>query len=45
LGVALDERIGTPDGEWALIAPLLPLERGRGCRQAADNRPFFDGMM
>lgn len=41
----MDERIGTTDAEWALIGPLLPPERGRGCRPAGDNRPFFDGMM
>lgn len=41
----MGERIGLSDGEWALIAPLLPPERGRGCRPAGDNRPFFEGMM
>ncbi|MCQ8278839.1 transposase [Acetobacteraceae bacterium KSS8] len=40
----MDERIGTTDAEWGLIGPLLPPERGRGCRPAGDNRPFFDGM-
>jgi len=45
LEAALDDRIGTTDAEWALIGPLLPAERGRGCRPAGDNRPFFDGMM
>jgi len=33
------------DDEWALIGPLLPPERGRGCRPAGDNRPYFEGMM
>ncbi len=33
------------DDEWALIGPLLPTERGRGCRLAGDNRPYFEGMM
>ena len=41
----MSERIGTTDAEWQLIGPLLPPERGRGCRPAGDNRPFFDGMM
>jgi transposase len=41
----LGERIGLSDAEWALIGPLLPAERGRGCRPAGDNRPFFKGMM
>jgi len=41
----LGERIGVSDEEWALIGPLLPPERGRGCRPAGDNRPFFEGMM
>jgi transposase len=45
LEAALGERIGVSDGEWALIGPLLPSERGRGCRPAGDNRPFFEGMM
>jgi len=45
LEAALDDRIGITDAEWALIGPLLPAERGRGCRPAGDNRPFFDGMM
>jgi len=35
---ALGERIGLTDEEWALIGPLLPPERGRGCRPAQDNR-------
>jgi hypothetical protein len=42
---ALGERIGSTDGEWALIGPLLPAERGRGCRPAQDNRRYFEGMM
>lgn len=41
----MGERIGLSDGEWSLIGPLLPAERGRGCRPAGDNRPFFEGMM
>jgi transposase len=41
----LGERIGVSDDEWALIGPLLPAERGRGCRPAGDNRPYFEGMM
>jgi transposase len=41
----LGERIGLSDEEWSLIGPLLPAERGRGCRPAGDNRPFFEGMM
>jgi transposase len=42
---ALGERIGLTDEEWALIGPLLPPERGRGCRPAQDNRLYFEGMM
>lgn len=30
---------------WALTGPLLPAERGRGCRPAGDNRPNFEDMM
>jgi transposase len=45
LEVALGERIGLTDEEWALIGPLLPSERGRGCRPAQDNRRYFEGMM
>lgn len=41
----MGERIGLSDEEWALIGPLLPAERGRGCRPAQDNRRFFEGMM
>ena len=41
----LGERIGLSEEEWSLIGPLLPSERGRGCRPAGDNRPFFEGMM
>ncbi|MCP4737170.1 MAG: transposase [Bosea sp.] len=41
----MGERIGLSDEEWELIGPLLPSERGRGCRPAGDNRPFFEGMM
>lgn len=33
------------DEHWLIIAPLLPSERGRGCRPSHDNRRFFDGMM
>ena len=42
---ALGDRIGVSEDEWALIGPLLPSERGRGCRPADDNRPYFEGMM
>ncbi len=41
----MGERIGLSDEEWSLIGPLLPAERGRGCRPAGNNRPFFEGMM
>lgn len=41
----MGERIGVADEEWALIGPLLPAERGRGCRPAQDNRRYFEGMM
>ena len=41
----MGERIGVSDDEWALIGPLLPAERGRGCRPAGDNRPYFEGMV
>jgi len=41
----LGEWIGLEDDEWALIGPLLPPERGRGCRPAQDNRRYFEGMM
>lgn len=41
----MGEPIGLSDEEWSLIGPLLPPERGRGCRPAGDNRPFFEGMM
>lgn len=27
------------------IGPLLPAERGRGCRPAGDNRRYFEGMV
>lgn len=33
------------DEHWAIIGPLLPAERGRGCRPAFDNRQFLDGML
>ena len=45
LEAALGERIGVSDDEWALIGPLLPSERGRGCRPAGDNRRYFEGMV
>lgn len=45
LEAGLGERIGLSDDEWALIGPLLPAERGRGCRPAQDNRRYFEGMM
>jgi len=45
LEAVLGERIGVTDEEWALIGSLLPPERGRGCRPAGDNRPYFEGMM
>jgi transposase len=45
LEAALDERIGVSDDEWELVMPLLPPERGRGCRPAQDNRRYFEGMM
>lgn len=38
LEAALGERIELSDEEWALIGPLLPPERRRGCRPARDNR-------
>ena len=41
----MGERIGVSDEEWELIGPLLPTERGRGCRPAQDNRRYFEGMM
>jgi len=45
LEAGLGERIGLSDDEWALIGPLLPAERGRGCRPAQDDRRYFEGMM
>jgi transposase len=45
LEAGLGERIGLSDKEWCLIGPLLPSERGRGCRPANDKRLFFEGMM
>ncbi|WP_443027099.1 transposase [Sphingomonas sp. LB3N6] len=33
------------DDKWALIGPLLPSERGHGCRPAGDNRPYLEGMV
>lgn len=33
------------DAAWAIIAPLLPSERGRWSRPAQDNRRYFNGMM
>ena len=41
----MGERIGLSDEEWAIIGPLLPAERGRGCRPAQDNCCYFEGMM
>lgn len=41
----MGDQIGLSDEKWELIGPLLPSERGRGCRPAGDNRPFFEGMM
>ena len=41
----MGERVGVSDDEWALIGPLLPAERGRGCRPAGDNRRYFEGMV
>lgn len=41
----MGERIGVTDEERELIEPLLPPERGRGCRPAEHNRPYFEGMM
>lgn len=38
------ERGEISDREWAVIGPLLPSERGRGCRPAHDNRRFFNGI-
>ena len=43
--MALGERIGLLDEEWAIIGTLLPSEHGRGCRPAQDNRLYFEGMM
>jgi transposase len=33
------------DDEWAVLAPLLPAERGRNCRPAHDNRKVLDGIL
>ncbi|MFC7453205.1 transposase, partial [Insolitispirillum peregrinum] len=41
----MNERIGVTDDEWAVISPLLPSERGRGCRPSHDNRRYFEGML
>ena len=41
----MGERIGVSDAEWSLIGPLLPSERGRGCRPCHDNRLYFEAMM
>lgn len=41
----MSKRIGVTDAEWAVIAPLLPSETGRGCRPAHDNRRYFEGML
>jgi transposase len=32
-------------GEWTLVAPLLPAERGRSCRPAHDNRRVLNGIL
>lgn len=45
LEAALGERIGLSDAEWEIVGALLPVERGRGCRPAQDNRRYFEGMM
>ena len=39
------DRGDVSDAEWAIIGPLLPAERGRGCRPAQDNRRFLNGML
>ena len=41
----MKHRIRVTDEEWSVIAPLLPAERGRDCRPAHDNRPYFEGML
>lgn len=33
------------EDEWAIIARLLPAERGRNCRPAHDNRRVLNGML
>ena len=33
------------DEHWNIVGPLLPSERGRGCRPSHDNRRFFNGML
>jgi transposase len=33
------------DEEWAVLAPLLPAERGRRCRPAHDNRKVLNGIL
>jgi len=45
LEAAWSERIGVTDEDWGVIEPLLPSERGCGCRPAQDNRPYFEGMI
>lgn len=45
MDAGLGERIGLPDEKWVLIGPLLPAERGRGCRLAGNNQPFLEGVM
>ena len=37
-------RLEISDKDWSVIGPLLPAERGRGCRPAHDNRRFFNAM-
>lgn len=44
-GGSIDESIGVSAEERALIGPLLPPDRDRGCRPAQDNRRYFEGMM
>ena len=39
------ERGELTDDEWELIGPLLPAERGRSGRPAADNRQVLNGIL
>lgn len=34
-----------PDGEWSIIAPLLPGEYGRNGGSPTNNRTYFEGML